>query len=114
MDEPSLVRRVDVARWHRPYDDEPGLVRFEVTATAFCHQMVRSFVGTLVDVGLPLSVGVARTKFLAKVASDWDKPDGQFEIKPEDVAGFMQDLPVRKVWGIGPVAAGSIDDQPDP
>ena len=52
MDEPSLVRRVDVARWHRPYDDEPGLVRFEVTATAFCHQMVRSFVGTLVDVGL--------------------------------------------------------------
>lgn len=49
--EPSLVRRVDVARWHRPFDEEPVL-RFEIAATAFCHQMVRSIVGTLVDVGL--------------------------------------------------------------
>jgi tRNA pseudouridine38-40 synthase len=53
FDEPSLVRRLDMATWSR-VDDAwgPGLVRFEITATSFCHQMVRSIVGTLVDVGL--------------------------------------------------------------
>jgi tRNA pseudouridine38-40 synthase len=54
--EPSLVRRLQVARWSRPDSERwgssgPGLLRFEITATSFCHQMVRSIVGTLVDVG---------------------------------------------------------------
>jgi tRNA pseudouridine38-40 synthase len=47
--EPSLVRRVLAARW---VEVDTGLLRFEIRATAFCHQMVRSIVGTLVDVGL--------------------------------------------------------------
>ena len=52
-DEPSLVRRLDTARWIRADDGwGPSLLRFEVTASSFCHQMVRSIVGTLVDVGL--------------------------------------------------------------
>lgn len=46
---PSLVRRLLAARWSRPGDDP--LLCFEITATSFCHQMVRSIVGTLVDVG---------------------------------------------------------------
>jgi tRNA pseudouridine38-40 synthase len=46
--EASLVRRVTEARW---YDDGEDLLRFEIEASAFCHQMVRSIVGTLVDVG---------------------------------------------------------------
>jgi len=46
--EVSLVRRVLDARWT---DDGDGLLRFDIEATAFCHQMVRSIVGTLVDVG---------------------------------------------------------------
>lgn len=58
--------------------------------------------------GLTASAGIASNKLLAKVASDWKKPDGQFEIKSEDVARFMEQLPVRKVWGIGPVAAGKL------
>lgn len=58
--------------------------------------------------GLTASAGIAPNKLLAKVASDWKKPDGQFEIRPEDIAGFMEALPVRKVWGIGPVAAGKL------
>jgi tRNA pseudouridine38-40 synthase len=49
-DEPSLRRVLQVAHWHRP--DASPLVRFEITASSFCHQMVRSIVGTLVDVGL--------------------------------------------------------------
>ncbi len=60
--------------------------------------------------GLTSSAGIANNKLLAKVASDWKKPNGQFEIRPEAVDGFMQKLPVRKVWGIGPVAAGKLQD----
>lgn len=49
---PSLVRRVLSAEWRHVEGDHPGLLRFEIRANAFCHQMVRSIVGTLVDVGL--------------------------------------------------------------
>ncbi|MEN9644747.1 MAG: tRNA pseudouridine synthase [Actinomycetota bacterium] len=48
---PSLRRRVISADWRAVPDDHPGLLRFEIRANAFCHQMVRSIVGTLVDVG---------------------------------------------------------------
>jgi tRNA pseudouridine38-40 synthase len=50
--EASLTRRVLRAEWHEVPGDVPGLLRFEIRATAFCHQMVRSLVGTLVDVGI--------------------------------------------------------------
>jgi tRNA pseudouridine38-40 synthase len=50
-DEPSLVRHLRVAHWE-PAAEPEGLLRFEITASSFCHQMVRSIVGTLVDVGL--------------------------------------------------------------
>jgi tRNA pseudouridine38-40 synthase len=54
FDEPSLVRHLRVARWTVASDEPWGesLLRFEITASSFCHQMVRSVVGTLVDVGL--------------------------------------------------------------
>jgi tRNA pseudouridine38-40 synthase len=48
---PSLKRRVLLAQWYRVHSDYGDLLRFEVRANAFCHQMVRSIVGTLVDVG---------------------------------------------------------------
>ncbi len=50
---------------------------------------------------LTASAGIAPNKFLAKIASDWEKPDGQFEIHKDEVAVFMQDLPVEKIWGVG-------------
>ena len=54
FDEPSLVRHLHTASWTSGDDDHwgPSLLRFEITASSFCHQMVRSIVGTLVDVGL--------------------------------------------------------------
>jgi DNA polymerase-4 len=50
---------------------------------------------------LTSSAGVGPNKLIAKIASEINKPNGQFEVKPEQVHEFMQDLPVRKIWGIG-------------
>jgi DNA polymerase-4 len=51
------------------------------------------------------SAGIAPNKMLAKIASDWRKPNGQFAVRPEEVSAFMRDLPVRKIWGVGPKSA---------
>ncbi len=51
--------------------------------------------------GLTASAGIAPNKLLAKIASDWNKPDGQFEVAPEAVADFVRELPVRRLWGVG-------------
>jgi DNA polymerase-4 len=52
-------------------------------------------------VGLPITVGVARTKFLAKVASQEAKPDGLLLVPPADELAFLHPLPVRRLWGVG-------------
>ena len=51
------------------------------------------------------SAGIAPNKMLAKIASDWRKPDGQFAITPDRIEAFMRELPVRKIWGVGPKSA---------
>ena len=55
--------------------------------------------------GLTASAGVAPNKFLAKIASGWQKPDGLTVIAPERVERFLQKLPVDALWGVGPVTA---------
>lgn len=55
--------------------------------------------------GLTASAGIAPNKMLAKIASDWKKPNGQFAVLPQDIEAFMRDLPVRRIWGIGPKSA---------
>jgi DNA polymerase-4 len=57
------------------------------------------------QVGLPISVGVARTKFLAKVASGVAKPDGLLVVPPDRELDFLHPLPVERLWGVGPVTA---------
>lgn len=54
------------------------------------------------EVGLPISVGAARTKHLAKIASQVAKPDGLVIVDPERERAFLEPLPVRLVWGVGP------------
>jgi len=53
------------------------------------------------EVGLPITIGVARTKFLAKVASGAGKPDGLLEVAPDAELEFLRPLPVRSLWGVG-------------
>jgi DNA polymerase-4 len=59
-------------------------------------------------VGLPITVGIARTKFLAKVASQVAKPDGLLLVPPEGELEFLQPLPVRRLWGVGAVTADKL------
>jgi DNA polymerase-4 len=60
------------------------------------------------EVGLPITVGIARTKFLAKVASGVAKPDGLLLVPPDDELGFLHPLPVERLWGVGRVTAESL------
>jgi DNA polymerase-4 len=59
-------------------------------------------------VGLPLTVGVARTKFLAKVASGVAKPDGLLVVPPERELAFLHPLPVERLWGVGPKTSAKL------
>jgi DNA polymerase-4 len=59
-------------------------------------------------VGLPITVGVARTKFLAKVASGVAKPDGLLVVPPSGELAFLHPLPVERLWGVGRVTAGKL------
>jgi len=59
-------------------------------------------------VGLPITVGVARTKFLAKVASGVAKPDGLLVVPPERELAFLHPLPVERIWGVGRVTAAKL------
>ena len=57
------------------------------------------------EIGLVASAGVASNKFIAKIASDLDKPNGLVVVKDEDSQAFLSTLPIERMWGLGPVAS---------
>ena len=59
-------------------------------------------------VGITISAGIAPNKFLAKIASDWNKPDGQFAVLPNEVEDFVAKLAVKKLHGVGKVTAAKM------
>jgi DNA polymerase-4 len=63
------------------------------------------------QVGLPVTVGVARTKFLAKVASGVAKPDGLLVVPADGELSFLHPLPVERLWGVGAVTAGKLRER---
>jgi DNA polymerase IV len=63
------------------------------------------------EVGLAITVGIARTKFLAKVASGVAKPDGLLLVPPETELQFLHPLPVGALWGVGPVTTGKLAER---
>jgi DNA polymerase-4 len=84
------------------YLDVTESERFENSATRIA-RAIREQVRK--DIGITVSAGVAPNKFLAKIASDWDKPDGLFVIPPHSVEDFVRELPVKKISGVGRVTA---------
>jgi len=71
---------------------------------------VRLRADVLARAGLPITVGVARTKFLAKVASRVAKPDGLLVVPPDRELAFLHPLPVERLWGVGEVTAAKLRD----
>jgi DNA polymerase-4 len=63
------------------------------------------------EIGLPISVGVARTKHLAKIASQVAKPDGLVVVDPESELRFLHDLPVELMWGVGPATKARLNER---
>lgn len=53
------------------------------------------------ETGLTASAGIAPNKFIAKIASDWNKPDGQFSVAEDEINHFLLPLPVERIWGVG-------------
>jgi DNA polymerase-4 len=88
--------------------DVRGLERISGTPEAIAarlRQEVRD------EVGLPISVGVARTKFLAKVASAVSKPDGLLVVPPDAELEFLHPLPVERLWGVGRVTSSKLRER---
>ncbi len=88
--------------------DVGGLLRVSGEPIAIARRLrdrVRS------EVGLPITVGVARTKFLAKVASGVAKPDGLLVVEPGIELDFLHPLPVERLWGVGQVTAAKLHDR---
>jgi DNA polymerase-4 len=88
--------------------DVRGLRRLSGTPAEIAVRLRRD---VLERVGLPITVGVARTKFLAKVASGVAKPDGLLVVPPDRELAFLHPLPVERLWGVGPVTANKLRDR---
>jgi DNA polymerase IV len=87
--------------------DVRGMRRIAGTPTEIAARLRRT---VRERVGLPITVGVARTKFLAKVASGVAKPDGLLVVPPDRELDFLHPLPVERLWGVGPVTAGTLHE----
>jgi DNA polymerase-4 len=88
--------------------DVGGLLRLSGTPAEIA---ARLRVDVAREVALPITVGVARTKFLAKVASGVGKPDGLLVVDPDRELEFLHPLPVEKLWGVGRVTTQKLNDR---
>jgi DNA polymerase-4 len=86
--------------------DVRGLERISGTPREIAERLRRE---VREQVGLPVTVGVARTKHLAKVASAVAKPDGLLVVEPDQEIAFLHPLPVERLWGVGEVTARKLN-----
>lgn len=76
------------------------------SATLMAQEIRARIAGT---VGITASAGIAPNKFVAKIASDWNKPNGQHVVLPEQVDAFVAALPVKKIYGVGPATTAKLN-----
>nr|WP_277753174.1 DNA polymerase IV [Lacisediminimonas profundi] len=87
------------------YLDVSGVQQCSGSATLIAQEIRGRIAAT---VGITASAGIAPNKFIAKIASDWNKPDGQFVVRPHEVDTFVAALPVEKLFGVGKVTAARL------
>ena len=88
--------------------DVSNCTRCQGSATLIAREIRRRIAATI---GITVSAGIAPNKFIAKIASDMNKPDGQYVVTPQQVDGFLQQLPVNRIWGVGKVTAERLAQQ---
>ncbi|WP_251978254.1 DNA polymerase IV [Salinicola avicenniae] len=98
----QLTPLVEPLSLDEAYLDVSEVSRFQGSATWMAQWLKQEIAA---HTGIVVSVGVAPNKFLAKIASDWDKPDGLYVIAPAETESFITDLPVAKLHGVGPATA---------
>ena len=98
--------QVETVSLDEAYLDVSDSPHFDGSATRIA-AAIRAIIAA--RLGITVSAGVARSKFLAKVASEWRKPDGLFVITPDQEQDFIQALPVKAIPGVGPVTAQKLE-----
>lgn len=102
----ELTPLVEPLSLDEAYLDVSQVERFRGSATWMAHWLKNE---TFERTGITLSVGAAPSKFLAKIASDWEKPDGLTVIPPQAVDDFVRRLPVSRLHGVGPATAAKLE-----
>ena len=102
-----FTARIEPLSLDEAYLDVSECPHFSGSATLIAREIRRLI---QVELNLTASAGIAPNKFVAKIASDWKKPNGQFVVRPEDVAGFVENLPIEKIFGVGKVTAQKMHD----
>ncbi|MNJ93333.1 DNA polymerase IV [compost metagenome] len=97
-----FTNKIEPLSLDEAYLDVTDSTLFGGSATLIA-QEIRRLIFT--ELNLTASAGIAPNKFLAKIASDWKKPNGQFVVRPQDIEGFVKDLKVEKIFGVGKVTA---------
>ncbi|MCK2046426.1 DNA polymerase IV [Chromohalobacter moromii] len=102
----ELTSLVEPLSLDEAYLDVSEVTRFQGSATWMAEWLKQE---ALARTGIIISVGAAPSKFLAKLASDWDKPDGLCVIAPDEVEPFLLALPVKQLHGVGPATAAKLE-----
>ena len=98
--------RVEPLSLDEAYLDVTDVRRCHGSATLMAQEIRARIAAT---VGITASAGIAPNKFVAKIASDWNKPDGQHVVLPHEVDAFVAALPVKKIFGVGQVTAAKLN-----